>query len=148
LVAEGDVIEPPMVGTVIAYATAGFPDLERLEAERARLAAGIADAERQRDAAQKSAIVEAEGIEGTMQPGFGRVYLEKREYLDSRVAELNRVRKESESRIRAIESKLADKRAERDSAASMLMSARNRGAAPAGPVTCSAGNRHFLPGVL
>jgi hypothetical protein len=109
-------------------AMAGFPDVERLEAEKARLTAKIADAEGKRDAAQKSAIAEAEGIEGTLLPGFGRVYLEKREYLDTSVAELNRVRKENEARIRDIESKLADKRAERESAVSMLMSARNRGA--------------------
>jgi hypothetical protein len=109
-------------------AAAGFPEIERLEAAKAQLAAEITDAEHKRDAAQKSAIAEAEGIEGTLLPGFGRVYLEKREYLDTRVAELNKVRKENESKIKDIDSKLADKRAERESAVSMLMSARNRGA--------------------
>jgi len=106
----------------------GFPEVERLEAEKTQLAAEIAEAEKTRDAAQKSAITEAEGIEGTLRPGFGRVYLEKREYLETRSAELNRVRKENEARIREIEAKLADRRAERDSAVSTLMSSRNRSA--------------------
>jgi hypothetical protein len=109
-------------------AIAGFPEVERLEAERAHLAAEIAEAEHQRDAAQKSAIAEAEGIEGTLLPGFGRVYLEKHEFLETRTVELNRARKENEAQIRDIDAKLADKRTERDGAVSMLMTARNRGA--------------------
>jgi hypothetical protein len=109
-------------------AVAGFPEVERLEAEKAQLAAAIADSARKRDAAQKSAIAEAEGIEGSMRPGFGRVYLEKRDYLETTVADLNRLRKENEARIKDIEARLADRRAERESAVSTLMSARNRGA--------------------
>lgn len=108
-------------------AASGFSEIDRLEAEKASLATEVAAAARKRDEAHRAAIAEAEGLEGTMRQGFGRVYFEKKDYLEARALELDRVRKSNEARIKEIEARLVDKRAERDNAVATLVSARNKG---------------------
>src|SRR5581483_4015056 len=108
-------------------ASVAFPEIARLEEEKKQRQNEILDSQSQRDAAYKDAVAEAEGLDGTLLRGLGRVYYEKRTYLDTRTTELNSVRGRSEARIRDIDMKLFDLRAARDTAVSSLTAAQHKG---------------------
>ncbi len=106
---------------------AGFPQIAALEQERKQLKAEIAEAEKKRDAAYEEVKGEIEGTLGTLIPGRGSAYLEKRANFETQKEELEALRAQTVARIKEVDSKLADWRAARDAAVASVVSSERRG---------------------
>jgi hypothetical protein len=103
----------------------GHPEIAQLEQERDHLQNEIDTALKNRDQALKESVEEAEGKAGNGK-GEGPLYNVKEAFAETRVAELETIRKRDGERIQQIEQKLADLRSNRDTEVSDVQDAQRR----------------------
>lgn len=92
----------------------GFPRLKQLEQENQKLLAELKTEQQRRDAAYKESMEENEGTNGTLKPGKGPVYAEKRQEFEARNSRFMEVERRINQQVSENRQKIQSLEADKD----------------------------------